>query len=100
MPLVERAGGHHVGVADEAQKGAGVASPGPEVGDLAAADRLDRESEPCKTPSEQFLATAVLGGDRAAGDQLARKLERRGRLSGRHGELRRSRSGGAERGGS
>src|SRR6266568_2786247 len=79
---------------------AGPSSPGPEVGDLAAADRLDRESEPRKTRGEQFLAATVLGRDRAAGDQLARKLERRGRLSGRHGELRRNRPGGAERGGS
>src|SRR5882762_4023240 len=102
MPLVERTGGHDVRVADEAEKGTGRAASSPEIGHLAAPDRLDRESEPRKSCSQQFLAAAVFGSDRAARDQLAGKPQRRGRVNGRHGDLRwnrrsREQSGGSRR---
>src|SRR5260221_640167 len=48
-PLLERAGGHDVRVADEAQQGTGVSASGPEIGHLAAPDRLERKSDPRKT---------------------------------------------------
>src|SRR5882672_3446930 len=52
------------------------AAPGPEIRHVAALNRLDRESQSCEALGQQFLATVVLRGDRAARDQLAREPER------------------------
>src|SRR5213592_3078282 len=86
-PLLDWTGGHDVRVADEAQKGTGLAASSPEIGHLAAPDRLDCKSEPHKAFGEEFLAAAVFGSDRAARDQLAGEPERRGRFNGGHGFL-------------
>src|SRR5258708_17620372 len=77
VPLLDRTGGHDVSVADEAEKGTGVAAPGPEIGHLPAPDRLDCKSEPRKTFGEEFLAAAVFGSDRAARAQPPRQPQSR-----------------------
>ncbi|MDT4852260.1 hypothetical protein FQZ97_864840 [compost metagenome] len=85
-PLVERAGGHHVGVAGKHQRLRGLAirgpAHGPEVGDpeigRAALDGFQREAQRGEAFAQDLLATRVVGGDGRARDQLFGELERTG----------------------
>src|SRR5258706_11711745 len=99
VPLLDRAGRHDVGVTHEADKGAGVAAPSPEIAHLAVPDRLERKSDPREPFGEYPLAAAVFRGDRAPRDQFAGKPQRRAGFNGRHRGLRWNRPGRAETGG-
>ncbi|MNH09720.1 hypothetical protein D3C79_691810 [compost metagenome] len=90
LPLLDRAGRHHVGVAGKTQYRAVLAAVGgPEVVDVFNAHRLQLETDGAQTVHHLRLAIGVDGGDRGATDQVAGQLKGRRELGrGRHGGLR------------
>ena len=81
-PMVQRAGGHHVGVASEGQRrpGAAAAAHGPQVGDAQvlrpANERLAVEASAFQPLGDHRLAPAVLRRDAGAGDQRLGQAQR------------------------
>src|SRR5205823_3773497 len=69
VPLLERPGGHDVGMPGEAEHGPGAAAPGPEVLDTAKAQALDLEARRGEAPGHDLLTAFVDRRDRAACDE-------------------------------
>ncbi len=69
LPLLERPGGHDIGVAGEANHGRAAAAPCPQIVHRAEAHRFDAEAERLQAGSQDLLAASVIGGDGAAADQ-------------------------------
>ena len=70
VPLLDRAGRHHVGMAGEAHQRARRAAARPQVVDAAHADFFADEAERLEHSDQQVEAAGVFGRDRRAGDQL------------------------------
>ena len=70
MPLFERAGRHHVGMAGEDHQRLRRAAPGPQVGHVAGDDRLACETERRQQCGEARLAAIVVRGDRGQRNQF------------------------------
>ena len=87
LPGLDRAGGHHVGVAGEAQYRAFVfAVGGPKVVDVLDAHRLKHEAGIAQALHHQLLAIGIDRRHGRATDQIAGKLQGRRKVGvGRHG---------------
>ncbi|MCY1514071.1 hypothetical protein D9M68_485990 [compost metagenome] len=83
LPGLHRTGGHHVGMAGEAEHRALAATDGPEVFHILDAHALDAEARGLQTAHHQLLATFVDRGDRGAANEVAGEFEGGGQ--GRHG---------------
>ena len=77
-PFLQRAGGHHVSVAGEAQHGTALAMRGPEVLDVAEVQLFDAEPRCRQSRGHQVLAAAVHRCNRSARNQFLGQLERVG----------------------
>ena len=75
LPLFERAGGHDVGMAGEAQHRAALAARGPEVVDVAVAQVFDLETGRGEAARHDFLATLVGGRDGVAREEIEREID-------------------------
>ena len=79
MPLLQRAGRHHIGVAGEADHRGCAAAPRPQVlhprRAIAEWHRLDRKTDPRQSFGNHRLTTAVLRRDGIARDQVAGERE-------------------------
>jgi hypothetical protein len=75
LPFLERAGGHDVGMAREAQHRAALAAGRPEVVDVAITEVFDLETGLGQTPRHDFLAALVGRGDGVARDEIEREIE-------------------------
>ncbi len=85
LPGVQRAGGHHVGVAGEAQHGAVATAFGPEVLHLFDAHAFDLEAAGSQATHHQFLATFVDRGHGRAANQVESEFQGRGEGGGHGG---------------
>ncbi|MNH43983.1 hypothetical protein D3C79_1060200 [compost metagenome] len=63
MPLVQRAGGHHVGVTGEAEQRALGAAACPQVGGVFKHHGFDDEAEASEALRHQGLAPLIQGGN-------------------------------------
>ncbi|MNZ24905.1 hypothetical protein D3C78_420620 [compost metagenome] len=88
LPGLQRAGGHHVGVAGEAEDGALAAADRPEVLHVLDAHALDAETGGGQPAHHQVLAAFVDRGDRGTTDKVAGEFEGGGK--GRHEKLRKA----------
>jgi hypothetical protein len=75
VPLIEWSGGDDVGVSCKTQQRASVAAARPQVGYAAAIDVFAIETDAFKAFDDDWQASAVFRGDRAAGNQLFGKLQ-------------------------
>ena len=75
LPFLERAGGHDVGVAGEAQHRAALAARRPEIVDVAVAQVFDLETGLGEAAGHDFLAALVGGGDGVARDEIEREVD-------------------------
>ena len=74
-PFLEGAGGHHIGVAGEAEQGTGIAAARPEVGDAAELQGLGAEADGRQAARHQGLTAMVLGCHRGARDEVAGQVQ-------------------------
>ena len=74
-PLLERTGRHDIGVAGEAQHGAGIATARPEIGHAAELQGLDPEAARSQSLGHQGLTAGVGRCHGRAGDQRAGEFE-------------------------
>src|SRR4029077_6215330 len=70
VPLLEWAGGHHIGMPGEAEQRSSVAAARPEVRDAAKWERLNHESDPRKALREKCLAALIGGGYGTTGNEI------------------------------
>ena len=70
LPLVQRAGGHHVGMSGKTQQRFGLAAARPQIADVAAAHALQGEADGGEALRDKVLAAGVIRRERAQPDQL------------------------------
>ena len=76
LPLINRAGRHHVGMTGEYEQGPRITPERPQVVNLAEAVVFDREPERLQAISDDLLAVLVVGCNGRPADQLFCKFKR------------------------